>query len=1514
MRAIHSSPLAVTFFLICSKLATGEVHFITPSLNESCFTATDRACHTLSQFVADAANCVNSNTTLIYLPGKHFLRSKISLSTLSTFSMLSESSTATVTCERSANFHFHSISRLYIENLEFIGCGGNELRSVDLASIQNAKFEGTDNSTTALRLTDSAARIANSSFLFNSVGIYIVTATYFNFYGSISGTGAYGGAIFVTHSNIVISHVNFESNNVDFGGAMYVEQHSNVTIIASTFAGNRASKHGGALYLNSNSNAIIRECNFTSNRASTGGVMYVVRGSKVLIEATNCSHNAASARSAVLYLSGGRARVTMSQFTYNKVADTAEVIDSTVEIHSTNFSHNSANTDTACGVLYVSLCYVTIRSCQFNNNSAAGSIATGGAVKFDVSVAFIYDSIFSNNAAHSGGALHMDVRGNITISASQFHHNTAVNKGGAITCSGRMLINETTFSDNKANSQGGAIYLLGAGNSTFIGETRFSNNEARNGGAVYAINSIILSNGSVVIENNSADWSSFLFLSSRGHFIKSVTFLNNVGSLYAFNSNITFAGHARFEYCSPQESSTQSQRLQEGGAISAYRSSIMFDGECSLGHNHAENGGALLATESKVYVSGKLIVSNNTATQSGGGVYLYRSELHCQKKSVLELQGNRAYNNGGGVQAISSVITAVNTPFSLSYELLESFRAQLSFEHNIAKRGGGLSLETNAKLYLLDMEWVLDLDHYTVQFVANSAEDHGGALYMADDSNSDTCVSTPFEVLSPATECFFQYITLFPDVPPNFTSIAIYYSQNYANKSGSILFGGLLDRCSVSPFAKLYSSSKNDTVSGFDYFRSVIDVDTDQNFSSMDVSSFPVRLCFCYEQHRNCSIDQLTPIQVKKGEPFTVSLVAVDQIRNIVSATIQSSLASPDSGLGEGQLSQNVKDSNVCTNLTFNVFSPHDSENLTLYADGPCKDTEPSTKTVHIQFLPCSCPVGFQPSPSENTRCVCECHDEIKQNVICNTTTESFLRRTNIWVSYVNNSNSTTGYLLYLHCPFDYCGPLNVPVNLNQPNGGDAQCAFNRSGLLCGGCQPGLSLSLGSSRCLSCPTNWLGLLIGIIMVAILSGIGLVAFLLLLKMTVAVGTLNALIFYANIVAANSSVLLPFSNPNFITVFISWLNLEIGIDTCFFQGMNAYSKTWLQLAFPVYIIFLVIFVIIISNYYSRFAEAIGRKNPVATLVTLVMLSYTKLLKVIIVALSFGVLNYPDGSHQLVWLPDASVEYLSSKHIPLFMAAVLILLVGLLYTALLFSWQWLLYLSRWRTFTWVRDQRLHAFLETYNAPYTIKHRYWTGLLLLVRALLYLVSAVNVSGDPRVQLASTGIILCCVFVFYKGLIGRKIFKKWQINTLEVFTFFNIIIHVILTYTLDAQANQQAVAYTSATFMFMTLMVIITYHVYMYTTVFSRVKNTLKLFHYVSIFKQSGDTDAEEVLDMYDRPIHVYTTSGATVTHSIVDIADRDQLPQLKNTINHPYIGMEQEVLTKQQEPSGNQTNMGTT
>ena len=385
-----------------------------------------------------------------------------------------------------------------------------------------------------------------------------------------------------------------------------------------------------------------------------------------------------------------------------------------------------------------------------------------------------------------------------------------------------------------------------------------------------------------------------------------------------------------------------------------------------------------------------------------------------------------------------------------------------------------------------------------------------------------------------------------------------------------------------------------------------------------------------------------------------------------------------------------------CTHLNFSIYSPYPFENLTLYADGPCRNTNKSQTKLLIIFLECTCPVGFQPKSSvDKIKCMCDCDPQLLQYAMtCNLQDKTLTRNGNFWISYLNVTTDPHkySYLTYPYCPLDYCMPpdAHVKINLSTVNGSDMQCANNRSGILCGVCQPGLSLSLGSSRCISCEglKNMLVILAG----SFLAGLALVVTLLILNLTVAVGTLNGLILYANIIGAVSSTFFPSPSTKVPHVIVSWLNLELGFDACFFTGMDAYIKTWLQMAFPTYIIFLLIIVIKLSEHFIKFARLIGKWNPVATLATLILLSYAKFLSTVITALSFISLDFPNGSHKKVWLPDASIGYFSGRHIALVTVAIIIVFIGSIYTLFLLFWQWLL--------KWVTNQKLCYFFEVYHA----------------------------------------------------------------------------------------------------------------------------------------------------------------------------------------------------------------------
>ena len=145
-----------------------------------------------------------------------------------------------------------------------------------------------------------------------------------------------------------------------------------------------------------------------------------------------------------------------------------------------------------------------------------------------------------------------------------------------------------------------------------------------------------------------------------------------------------------------------------------------------------------------------------------------------------------------------------------------------------------------------------------------------------------------------------------------------------------------------------------------------------------------------------------------------------------------------------------------------------------------------------------------------------------------------------MWINATFGNASHYGVIVHENCPFDYCKPESFDLDLEDP---DEQCAFNRSGILCGACQNNLSHVFGTSACRECSSMWALLWVP---VTALAGIALVVFLIVLNLTVSVGTINGLIFYANIVRANHATFFPPDTTNsFLSWFIAWINLDLSL---------------------------------------------------------------------------------------------------------------------------------------------------------------------------------------------------------------------------------------------------------------------------------------------------------------------------------------------------------------------------------
>ena len=955
----------------------------------------------------------------------------------------------------------------------------------------------------------------------------------------------------------------------------------------------------------------------------------------------------------------------------------------------------------------------------------------------------------------------------------------------------------TNFFRNSKKGPGSAIHITENAVLTFSGTNNFINNS---GSAIYASHNTVL------------------------NFTGASNFIGNHATRYYGGSG----GSAIYALWNVTLTSNGTNNFinNSGSAIYASANTVLiFNGTNNFIGNHATryyggSGGSAIYALWNVALTfnGTNNFINNSAKGASGGAIHARVNISLTFIGNSNFSNNSAQGNGGGIYAATNI--------SLS------FTGTSNFSRNSAMQGGAISAISNSKLTFNGTNSFTNNGHTANEFNINNGVSCGGAMYLAISSffsifthttmrwennhanlGGAICVSdanpsiycTQFVQLIEKEKCFFQLSIERPG--QNLSGSQLVFKNNYADFGGSVLFGGAIDNC------VLNGMNTNSSGEVFD----MLIINNDNNTAS-NISSDPIKICPCTKNLPKCNRSsnsilyplpyQVSHIRVYPGEAFQISAVAVGQREGTVSRTVRSTVTSTTKSVNlvDHQYLQQTK--STCTELNYTVFSLSQRVKIEMHPEGsPCYYN--SKLQYWLVQLNQTCPPGFNIS-EEARSCVCDPRLAHYTNQ-CNITNGvgRITRESNqhFWVGYKHSSHEL---ILHLYCPFDYC--VN-DIKVFPLNNTDSQCAYNRSGLLCGRCKEGYSLVLGTHQCRKCTNSHLALLIAFAVM----GVALVFLLLVCKLTVATGTLSGLVFYANIVGPNRTVFLPVESTNAFSVFIAWLNLDFGIETCFYNGMDASSKTWLQFVFPVYIWVLVGLVILVSHFSQRFTNLLG-SNPVSVLATLILLSYTKVLRTLISASSFTDLDYPNNSIRRVWLYDANIDYLLGKHIPLFlMALFFFLFLFLPYTFLLLFGQWLQAISHLRLFSWVNSARLKPFMDSYHAPYKAKHRYWPGLLLVFRFVLLLVFASNPQQDPNINLLA--ILLGAAILQLWAWVSHGVYKNWCLDALEGSFTLNLIILVGTTMYINITngRNQvkQAVGYTSVFIAFVTFIGILVYHIF---------------------------------------------------------------------------------------------------
>ena len=721
------------------------------------------------------------------------------------------------------------------------------------------------------------------------------------------------------------------------------------------------------------------------------------------------------------------------------------------------------------------------------------------------------------------------------------------------------------------------------------------------------------------------------------------------------------------------------------------------------------------------------------------------------------------------------------------------FGGDVIFSGNNGTLGGAMTVEGCSRFYLMP--------HTHIQISNNHAR-RGGGIYIVD-QDITTVRLVP---------CFFQLLDL--QYPISHIDTRITLENNTADEAGSAVYGGRIDQCWL--FTSSQVIIRNSSV-----FTSIFKIlDSVSNVSQ--VSSNPIAVHLCKHMYmssftkNNFTTLHVDHVSVYPGQRFKIPVVLYGQRNGSVPGTVRTKLINKSEGAHIATLQETQNTEYLCTNLTYTIFSTGQYELMELRVDGAQYYEEETHILVKVTLLPC--PLGFQLS---NFTAQCECAQLLKdKGLLCNISgSKPLVQRTqSVWISINANENET---ILHDNCPLDYCKTTPLWLQLDHS---DEQCAHGHSGVLCGRCKSNLSLAIGTSKCLECTNTHLALLLPFA----LAGLMLVIFLIVCNLTVSMGTINGLIFYANIVRVNHAYF--FVTPKtsalnvfqrMLAIFIAWLNLDLGIETCFISGMEAYIQTWLQFAFPFYIWMIIGVIIYLSRRSITIVRLVG-SSAVSVLATLFLLSYAKLQRTVITAFSFTYLQnyYTKGRSLGVWLYDGNVPFLQGKHIALFVMALSVSVFFILPFTLLLLFAPCIQASSHFLFKWVKMKVL-PLLDAYQAPYKDKFRFWTGLTLVVRSILLVGYGLNILGDPDINHLLTvcvlAILLCCTSI--TGIV----YKNTALNILEISFILNLLILSGWTVYNRHASNgnpsdkQSILVSTSTGVAFTTFICIIFYHTYLY-------------------------------------------------------------------------------------------------
>ena len=743
-------------------------------------------------------------------------------------------------------------------------------------------------------------------------------------------------------------------------------------------------------------------------------------------------------------------------------------------------------------------------------------------------------------------------------------------------------------------------------------------------------------------------------------------------------------------------------------------------------------------------------------------------------KLIFVNVGNVTIYGNNNLEYISgSVILACNSDIYL--------HGNISFENNRATNGGAIRLYQSSHLFLLEPT--------NATFINNTAFSYGGAIYSYADRNLPLSNSL----------CAIQ-------VDSNKTNASdINIKLNFINNTAGLAGNSMY--ISPSYDCQQFKSPHNTSV----LYKAI------SHFGrSNDVSHEIVSVAVTTQL---CSINRMDNVKTSysfyPGQTLTIGLRTVD-LNNVSSYAQVLTTLTKKFKFNSYELDMDITNqvnpkqqtqvvySNSCTPLNFQILP---------IVDNTYEKNEISMRfavfgyfsVAFVNLTQLNCPLGFVYN-SKTKSCTCSSFLKVLGITECKIDDTKVLIPQASWLGLVDANNQLS--LEYSpHCPPGYCRTDNWQINVTHT---DDICMSNHAGIMCGQCKVGYSKTLFSSGCHNCNNNIKN--ISLLAVIVVSSILYIVLLFCFKFTINKGTIGGLILWYDVISLTPSVELLMTHSSIFKYFlygISFTIYDLKIPFCVWNGSSTTDVMFFEYICSFYLWLLVIIIIIISRCSTKVSNlTVG--SSVQVLVTLMFISFSNLLSIslnILTSARIHQLN-PDGStsSRSVWFTDGSVLYgRDPLHIILMCTSIVVILffvvpfilVGL-FGAKLFRFR-------------LMAMYLRPFIEALHGPYKDKHRYWFGLMLIIRTLVHIISASLDSNKTTLLLLAFTVI---IGFYVLGLSLVKPYKIKILNGLEILFGVILLVNLMVSSSASSLSVIEIVASISVSGGGVLCFIIVVYHI----------------------------------------------------------------------------------------------------